>query len=173
IIYLLFFPSLRSSDLSVAKTAIPLCSRKLRPYPVFTVTISSFSPSFLTSCVRITSISASSLFQAIGYVRKDCNMPCTLDSLSNFPLILQGSPGNPAGQYLTLFVYKLCKEIRILVVNVFDTVLFKTAVFFTVVNNLGRCNVLNLFLSCHYAVSPSFCCSLDFLVVRPARLRSL
>ena len=57
-------------------------------------------------------------------------MACTLYSLSHAALELQRSARDAAGKNLALLVEKFLKELGILIVDIFDTAAFETAVFF-------------------------------------------
>lgn len=51
-------------------------------------------------------------------------------------LIFQAIAGDTSGQYFPLFVDKLLEKIRILVINVTDSILAKTAVFLLLLTQL-------------------------------------
>lgn len=55
-------------------------------------------------------------------------MTGTLDGLTYFLLILVGSAGDAARQYLALFVHKLQQEVRVLIVYIFNTEFFEAAI---------------------------------------------
>ena len=76
-------------------------------------------------------------------------MTGSFDSLGHFLLIFQRSTGETAGQNLTLFVHEFLQEFTIFVVDVLDTALFETAVFFLLNVNCYRSNVFNVILLCH------------------------
>lgn len=56
-------------------------------------------------------------------------MACTLNGTGHTALKFQRSTCDTAGQYLTLLVEEFFKELRVLVVYVFNTCAFEAAVF--------------------------------------------
>jgi hypothetical protein len=54
----------------------------------------------------------------------------SLDSLSDFAVVLQRSSGQAARQNLPLFVQEFLEELRVLVVNIFNAASEEAAIFF-------------------------------------------
>lgn len=57
-------------------------------------------------------------------------MTCTLNSLCNAALELQRSTGDTTGKDFALLIEEFLEEFGVLVVDVFDTAAFETAIFF-------------------------------------------
>jgi len=62
---------------------------------------------------------------------------CTFNCLGNLALEFQRSAGKAAWEQFPLFVHELQEEIRILVIDVFNTALFEAAVFFFFASAVG------------------------------------
>ena len=75
-------------------------------------------------------------------------MARTLDGLTYLTLVFQGSAGEATGKKFSLFVHELHQEIGVLVVNVFDAVLFEPALFFTGCIHRRRIEVTYLVVWC-------------------------
>src|SRR5690606_1812020 len=99
-------------------------------------------------------------------------MAGTLYGLGYFPLEFQGSTGEAAGQHLALVIDELQQEVCVFVIDVFDAILFKTAVLLTVVLHFGGSYVLDLFI-CHYSATSSALGASSFLLKAPLRFFSL
>lgn len=76
-------------------------------------------------------------------------MTGSFDSLGHFLLIFQRSTGETAGQNFTLLVHEFLQKLTIFVIDVFDTALFETAVFFLLDVNCYGSNVFDVGLLCH------------------------
>ena len=63
-------------------------------------------------------------------------MAGTLNCLSNSSLELERCSGDTTGKYLTLLVEEFLQELGILVIDIFDTATFETAVFFLLVSTV-------------------------------------
>ncbi len=74
--------------------------------------------------------SVSALLHQVSEEGQDGKVTGTLDSRSDATLIFQAVARNTTRQQFALFVNELKKEVRILVVNVFDAVFAETAIFF-------------------------------------------
>lgn len=76
-------------------------------------------------------------------------MTGSFDSLGHFLLIFQRSTGETAGQNFTLLVHEFLQKLTIFVIDVFDTALFETAVFFLLDVNRDGGDVFDIVLLCH------------------------
>src|SRR5690606_19455983 len=85
-----------------------------------------------TSCFKITSmmfcVLGERLLERIANIWQYRQMTGTLYGLCYLLLKLQAGSRQTAGKYLALLIDKLQQEVRILVVDVFDTILLKAAV---------------------------------------------
>src|SRR5690606_4925963 len=112
------------------------------------------------------------LLQGIACIGQQREVACALDGLSHLLLKLQTCTGESAGQDLALLVNKLQQEVRILIVNVLDSILLEAAVL-----GFYLCTLDRFVHQCHRAGSSSalrvdFLASL-FLLNSPLRRRSL
>jgi hypothetical protein len=72
------------------------------------------------------------LFHQVAHEGQETQMACTLNGGGHATLVFQAVAGNTAGQQFTLFVDELNEEVRVFVVDIFDTKLAETAVFFAI-----------------------------------------
>ncbi len=70
------------------------------------------------------------LFHQVGHERKEGQMAGTFHGLGHTALELQRCPCDAAGKNLALLVEELLEELGILVIDIFDTAAFETAIFF-------------------------------------------
>jgi len=70
------------------------------------------------------------LTQAVGHVRHQGQVTGPFDGLGHLALVFEGGTGQTTRQQLTLLVNELEQKVGILVVDVANTVLAESAVFF-------------------------------------------
>ena len=69
------------------------------------------------------------LTQAVGHVRHQGQMTGPFDGLGHLALVFEGGTGQTTWQQFALLVDELKQKVRILLVNVTDTILAESAVF--------------------------------------------
>lgn len=84
-------------------------------------------------------------FKQVSNKRQHTQMPGTLDSGSHPALIFQAVTGDTARQQFALFVDKLEQKVRVAVIDIFDTELAETAIFFAFQANFWIAEKLYIF----------------------------
>jgi hypothetical protein len=73
------------------------------------------------------------LFQTVSYKWHQCQVSCLFDGIGHFSLKFGRIPCQSSWKNLSLLIDKLQKEVRIFVIDIFDTAFFETTVFFSVI----------------------------------------